>query len=213
MGIDASKSVSRFRSLLKAKREQFRRLVCEGLERRELMAVFAPGTTEEYREAWMRANPGLERGSGSTLSGPHAFNLLGTRWTNPVGGPSPNMGDPARVSWSIVPDGTRVGTGPSDLQASNLIAFMDGIYGTAPGPVGNRPWFKLVERAYDNWSKLTGINFVYEPNDDGVAPTNSAASRRWEQRHAGIQFRPVYRGEFWIRWRYGHRYDRHILRC
>jgi large repetitive protein len=42
MGIDASKSVSRFRSLLKAKREQFRRLVCEGLERRELMAVDGP---------------------------------------------------------------------------------------------------------------------------------------------------------------------------
>ena len=126
MGIDASKSVSRFRTLLKAKREQFRRLVCEGLERRELMAVFAPGTTEEYRDAWYAAHPLLERGIESTPSGPHSFNLLGSRWTNPTGGPSPNMGDPARVTWSIVPDGTRVGSGPSDLQASNLIAFMDG---------------------------------------------------------------------------------------
>ncbi|MFN9421302.1 MAG: hypothetical protein ACK578_27935, partial [Pirellula sp.] len=150
MGIDASKSVSRFRSLLKAKREQFRRLVCEGLERRELMAVFAPGTTEEYRDAWYAAHPILfnESGGGNSVPGAGEFNLQGGRWTNPVGGPSPNMGDPARVTWSIVPDGTRVGSGPSDLQASNLISFMDGIYGTAPGPVGNRPWFKLVERSY-----------------------------------------------------------------
>ncbi|MBU6172666.1 MAG: matrixin family metalloprotease, partial [Planctomycetes bacterium] len=173
MGIDASKSAIRLRSYLRAKREQFRRMICEGLERRDLMAVFAPGTDESYRAAW---EDYFHQRSGGSLGGGGALgiNLLGSRWTNPTGGPSPNMGDPARISWSIVPDGTRVGPDSSSLQSSNLIAFMDGLYGTAPGPVGNRPWFKLIKQAYDNWSGLTGVQFVYEPNDDGADYSNTA---------------------------------------
>ena len=42
MGIDASKSANRIRSFVQTKREQFRRMVCEGLERRDLMAADGP---------------------------------------------------------------------------------------------------------------------------------------------------------------------------
>ncbi len=42
MGIDASKSTNRIRSFVQSKREQFRRMVCEGLERRDLMAADGP---------------------------------------------------------------------------------------------------------------------------------------------------------------------------
>ena len=52
---------------------------------------------------------------------------------------------------------------------------MDGIYGSAPGPVANRPWFNLVRRTYENWASQSGLNFIYEPNDDGAA--YSAAAR------------------------------------
>ncbi len=33
---------------------------------------------------------------------------------------------------------------------------MDGIYGGGTGPVANRPWFQIVERAYQRWSDLSG---------------------------------------------------------
>lgn len=167
MGIDASKLSSRIKSLVEAKRNKFRRLMCEGLERRELMAVFAPGTPQSDIDAWYAENPMLKPGGSWRSGGSSEANVPGDRWTVPTGGSSPNEGNPAIISWSIVPDGTRVGT-PNNLQASNLIAFLDGIYGTAPGPVGNRPWFRLIENAYNAWSQVSGVQFVYEPNDDGA---------------------------------------------
>ncbi len=96
------------------------------------------------------------------------INLSGDRWSNPTGYGSNVEGDVATVSWSIVPDGTTF-NGVSGTGNSNLIAFLDGIYGTATGPVSNRPWFPLVQQAYDRWSQVSGLTFVYEPNDDGLA--------------------------------------------
>ncbi len=125
------------------------RAILESLERRELMAsdllcaIFAPNTTDEYREAFedqlgSRAQTVGISGPGSPLG----FNAPGDRWTNPVGGASPNLGSPSTVTWSIVPDGT-----PNSFYNlnSNLISFMDGIYGGGTGPVANRPWFPLVK--------------------------------------------------------------------
>ena len=34
--------------------------------------------------------------------------------------------------------------------------------------IADRPWFPLFEHIYDNWSTLTGLEFVYEANDDGA---------------------------------------------
>ncbi|MCY3007183.1 MAG: tandem-95 repeat protein [Planctomycetota bacterium] len=113
-------------------------------------------------------------GAGSANGGGN-INLSGNRWINPVGGSSPNNGDPASVSWSIVPDGTQVSTINGGLAPSNFISFMDGIYGASPGPVASRPWFNLVRRTYENWASVSGLNFIYEPNDDGAA--YGAASR------------------------------------
>ncbi len=44
MGIDASKLSTRIKSLVEAREKKFRRLMCEGLERRELMAFSVLGT-------------------------------------------------------------------------------------------------------------------------------------------------------------------------
>jgi len=114
-------------------------------------------------------------GGAGGANGGGNINLSGNRWINPVGGSSPNNGDPATVSWSIVPDGTQVSTVGGGLAPSNFISFMDGIYGSAPGSLVNRPWFNLVRRTYDNWASLSGLNFIYEPVDDGAA--YGAASR------------------------------------
>lgn len=166
------------------RRNRLRRAILETLERRELMAykvlegIFAPNTTAEYREAWTaKANAarGASGGGPTGVTGPvDPLNDSGFRWSNPTGGASPFAGDPARVSWSIVPDGT-IDAGDAN-QTSNLVAFMDSIYGGGTGPVSQRPWFNIFQRAYDRWSQETGLTFVYEPNDDGL-PFGGIANR------------------------------------
>ena len=150
-----------------------RQLRHETLERRELLAaevahpVFAPGTSQDYMDSWEGANT-----DGSSSRG--NVNVTNNRWTNPVGGPSPNVGDAATVTWGIVPDGTVNNEG----QASDLIAFFNGIYGdNGSTTVVGHSWFPLIAKSFDEWSFDTGINFEFEPNDDGVTQSNTAASR------------------------------------
>lgn len=187
MGIDETRSKSRHPSNTKQeRRSSFRSLLCEHLERREVMdaaPAFAPGTDPQYMQDMIaqlgRLNGanggGLLGGDGDAANGGGFINLQGSRWSSPVGGSSPNNGDPATVSWSIVPDGTQVTNIQGGLAPSNLIAFMDGIYGGGTGPVANRPWFNLLKRTYDDWGAKSGLTFIYEPNDDGAA--YAAASR------------------------------------
>ncbi|MCY2976123.1 MAG: Ig-like domain-containing protein [Planctomycetota bacterium] len=142
--------------------------------------VFAQGTSADYVQQWIDRLSGRTSStttaplsqSRSALSSP--INLPGERWTTPTGGSSPNEGDPATVSWSIVPDGTPYDTGILGSGNSNVVAFLDGIYGGGTGPLSNRPWFAIVKSAYDRWSELSGITFVYEPQDDG-GPINGAS--------------------------------------
>lgn len=174
MGIDESRSKNRSQSRRKERRSSFRSLLCEHLERRDLMTaapVFAPGTDQSYVDSMIDQLGQLNGGGvGNNGGGGSDFiNLQGSRWTNPTGGTSASNGDPATVSWSIVPDGTQVTSLNGGLASSNLIAFMDGIYGGGTGALSDRPWFNLLQRTYDNWSSLSGLNFVYEPNDDGAA--------------------------------------------
>lgn len=164
-------SVSGIRSVEK-KRALLRRILLETLERRELMAidsagaVFAPGTPREYVDTWIDIYKQGASGAGEPDELFGNFDATGGRWTNPVGGPSPNFGDAATVTWSIVPDGTLVGQ--TSQSPSNFIAFMDGIYGGGTGPVSGRPWFPLVQRNYENWAAVSGLTFVYEAFDDGA---------------------------------------------
>jgi hypothetical protein len=175
MGIDENRLKNRSQSRHKKSRASFRSLLCENLERRDLMAVFAPGTDEAYIDNFeagiQRTFEAQTRNGGA--GGGNNFSLLSTRWTVPVGGPSPNQGDPATITWSIVPDGTPVALGNGGSAPSNFISFMDGLYGSAPGLLSNRPWFPLIERAYDNWGATSGLTFRYEPQDDG-APSGGA---------------------------------------
>jgi VCBS repeat-containing protein len=179
MGIDELKANSRNRSTVNSKRKQLRSLLCENLERRDLMAalpIYAPGTSQSYMDLMNQKLASL----GAVSQPGNNFNLQGSRWTSPTGGSSPNMGDSATISWSIVPDGTLVNNGQQDANGnaqfspSNLVAFLDGIYGTATGPVSNRPWFNIVQRAYDNWAAESGLSFIYEPNDDGSIYSNTS---------------------------------------
>ncbi len=87
------------------------------------------------------------------------------------------QGDPMTLTWSFIPDGAAQGSGftcgvPGETAgaASNLIGFLDGLHGDGPGgsDLTQRPWFPIFEQAFDNWGLLNGVDYVYEPADDGA---------------------------------------------
>lgn len=87
------------------------------------------------------------------------------RWGATASGPAGAMGDPITLTWSIMPDGTLIqGEG-----GSGLVAFFDGLFGAGTGgaDLTQRPWFSLLASSFDRWSQVSGVTFVYEPNDDG----------------------------------------------
>ncbi len=89
------------------------------------------------------------------------------RWVSTASGSAGVAGDPVTLTWSIVADGTNL-TGQG---ASDLVSFLDSNLGAGPGgsDLTQRPWFPHFSDAFDRWSELSGITYVYEPNDDGVA--------------------------------------------
>jgi uncharacterized repeat protein (TIGR01451 family) len=99
------------------------------------------------------------------------FNV-GNRWFDTATDPSGlGQGDPMTLTWGIVPDGTNIpGFNGEPTAGSDLIAFLDTVIGAGPGgsDLTQRPWFASFQAIFDTWATLTGIRYVYEPNDDGV---------------------------------------------
>ena len=83
------------------------------------------------------------------------------------------QGDATTLTWSFVPDGTAILQGcnvPGESTAgSDFIAFFDQQFGAGPGgtDLTQRPWFVHFQVVFDRWEELTGITYIYEPNDDG----------------------------------------------
>jgi hypothetical protein len=62
-----------------------------------------------------------------------------------------------------VPDGTFIPSGVGEPGApSDLFEFLDGIYGDTA------TWQQIYHDMFDRWSELSGLTYVFEPNDDGV---------------------------------------------
>lgn len=104
---------------------------------------------------------------------PSFYQTIGSGWTTTSNGAAP-FGEPAILTWSIVPDGTSLPHSAGEASSpSSLIEFLDAIHHQGPGPGGNdltqRAWFPLIQSAFDRWDEVSGIQFTYEPNDDGVA--------------------------------------------
>jgi hypothetical protein len=88
------------------------------------------------------------------------------RWGQTATSLASPTGRPVTLTWSIVPDGTHIqGEG-----GSNLIQFLDAVFGTGPG--GNnlqqRPWFSLLDRSFQRWSEVSGLTFLYDSHDDAA---------------------------------------------
>ena len=57
---------------------------------------------------------------------------------------------------------------------------MAAIYGgSAAGDPVLQPWFPIFQAVFDNLAAVSGLRFVYEPNDDGVGIDGSTGSSDW----------------------------------
>jgi hypothetical protein len=85
------------------------------------------------------------------------------------------QGLPTTLLWGFMRDGTRIeGFNGEPTSGSDLIAFLDEIYDVDDGSddLTTRPWFSVFQGAFDHIASLTGITYIYEPNDDGARLSN-----------------------------------------
>lgn len=111
------------------------------------------------------------------------FQLHGTRWDETAtDGTNNTPGDCITLTWSIVPDGTPLsawgGIATETNDPSDLIAFLDGIYGgtSNPADLTTSVWFPLFQGIFDAWGDESGIQYVYEANDDAAPMSDQGAA-------------------------------------
>jgi len=120
-----------------------------------MAACFAPGTDPAFAHAV----------SEVLYEGTPRFNQT-TRWTNTAtDGGGLGQGTPTTITYSYVPDGTSLSGSPSNSQ---LFAWLNSVYGNPA------TWQPLFDQVFDRWEELTGVTYVYEPNDDGITFGTSA---------------------------------------
>lgn len=136
---------------------------------------FAPNTSPALVDSYARALSAAKQAAASTssLASPMAQISDGSRWTvTATNGYGLKQGDPTTLTWSIVPDGVAISGAIGEPSApSNLRAFLNGIYGSEAA------WLPIFQQVFDRWSEITGITYVYEPNDDRVALFGSPGVR------------------------------------
>ena len=109
------------------------------------------------------------------------------RWTNTAtNGNTGPLGTPVTLTWSISRDGqdfTFVGVTPSDL-----VSFLDTRWSTG-GPATSfetRRWFDPLKQGFERWGEVSGLTYVYEPNDSGSFGANGVLGVRGDIRVGGI---------------------------
>lgn len=104
---------------------------------------------------------------------PNAFTFSDSdRWyATATNGSGLNRGDPTTITWGFADDGSFISADYSPAANSDLIAYLDTKFGSGPGgpDLTQRPWYPHFAAVFATWSTLTGITYVYEPNDDGVS--------------------------------------------
>ncbi len=87
------------------------------------------------------------------------------RWTTTASNPNGTglLNEPITIRYSVVPDGTAIYGSAGEASApSNLVAAFNAQFGSPA------VWMNLVHQVMNRWSALSGITYVYEPNDDGA---------------------------------------------
>jgi len=126
-------------------------------------ACFAPGTPDYVVQETARRLAG----QALSLAAPTDDFTFddNDRWSRTaIDGSGLGQGDRTTLTWSYVPDGTSIcGFIGEPTAPSELNAWLAGIYGDFT------TWHALFQDMFNRWSELTGITYVYEPNDDGAA--------------------------------------------
>jgi serralysin len=107
--------------------------------------------------------------------------IINNRWTRTATNSSTgSQGTPITLTWSFPTDevlipGNTIGT----TVANNLRNFLDSNWGVGPGgsDLTQRPWFPIFEQSFARLSALSGVNYVYEPNDNGANFSDSTSGR------------------------------------
>ena len=112
-------------------------------------------------------------------------------WQTTASGTRTANGQPATITWSIVPDGTATTTeAGTSTTPSNLVSFMNTNFGGNPSQTDltKQPWFHIFTDAFGRWNQLGGVTFKYEPHDDGVLhpSSNGVLGVRGDIRLAGF---------------------------
>ncbi|MEX2171966.1 MAG: autotransporter-associated beta strand repeat-containing protein [Pirellulales bacterium] len=102
---------------------------------------------------------------------------VGSRWNRTAtdGTNVGSQGSPVTLTWSFAADGTTI----PDGVGSNLISFLDTNLGAGLGGTDftQRPWFPRFQQSFDRITALSGVTYVYEPNDDSRSFANSTSAR------------------------------------
>jgi hypothetical protein len=133
--------------------------------------VYAPGTPQDYID---QIEALLE--PPATSQNPNAPQYqINNRWTSTAtNGGGLQQGDPTTLRWGFISDGLTIPGGDQGAgeaaSGSNLIAKLDSLFGVVNGgtDLTQRPWFPIFANSFARISALTGITYVYEPNDDGA---------------------------------------------
>ena len=142
-----------------------------------VLKCWSPGTSPEIVRAYMNVEQSFKKLSTKALQGDRRWERTAT---NPDG--INEQGLPTTIRWSIVPDGTSIETSGGDdtSDPSNLRDWLADNYGGDPsGDPVDQPWFPILQSVFGVLSSKSGLNFVYEPADDGVGITNATDETNW----------------------------------
>ncbi len=136
----------------------------ESLEQRQLLAA-TPTIGKGGKTTAPRAdNPQIIDHGG--LADP-MFYQIGNRWSSTASGGTGTTGSGITLTWSFVPDGTTLTNGNGEGATPSILqAQLNAKYGN------QTVWQPLFQAAFDSWSAVSGITYVYEPNDDGLIMNN-----------------------------------------
>lgn len=98
--------------------------------------------------------------------------LPGVPWTSTASGSRTFNGQPATFTWGFIADGTSIndqGDFTAGADFSNLIASFNSSFGGSPGQsdLTEQPWFTYFDQAFGRWAEVSGLSYVFEPNDTG----------------------------------------------
>ena len=138
-----------------AHREMLLRIAEDGAPRAVgMVACFAPDTPDATMRAFtilnIQFNPRFSNGPrwGATALDPGSTGTDGT---------------PTTITWSIVNDGINIpGFNGEPDSPSDLRARLDALYGSSA------TWLPIFQGVFDRWQALSGLNYVYQPTDDGA---------------------------------------------